>query len=495
MNLICKNSFILLLMALMAVSCTSSNSELEKQPIVVTGHVKNYDKQDLTVSYRAYDVLSKLEKKNIEINADGSFKFRIESKYPVRAFTSFGKVPTSYTYTITLNNGKDTTMTTGSYDFRLVYFYLQPGDSLNMNVNVEDIQSTLSFSGNGAQNNEFVNFENNKFQSYKNKYLNNYHYIVSKEPAEYKQVIDAKKKVQLDFLKQYNDEHELSEHLVSVYKWNYIADAFTSKLYYPTSRGNFLDKEVQLPGKYYTFVDDVKLSDKFTDKGVGYFYFLSAYLKKKYESDAQENISYYDYIGSILDKKQAYVYYAYALSGDFNNELYSKFGTDSPFPQLAARVKEAYKDFEGMLPGTPAPSVNVVTLDENVVPLSKYKGEYVYIDLWATWCGPCIEEIPSLKKLQKKYKGKNVQFISISIDEPKDKDKWKQFVTEHNLTGIQLWMDNENVEKLFSAFNIKTIPRFIVLDPNGKVVDANAPRPSETKMINKLFSNLLTNNS
>lgn len=118
--------------------------------------------------------------------------------------------------------------------------------------------------------------------------------------------------------------------------------------------------------------------------------------------------------------------------------------------------------------------------------LESLKGKYVYIDVWATWCGPCRAEIPFLKEIEAKYHGKNIEFVSISADVQKDYDKWKNFVTEKQLGGIQLYADKNWESDFLKAFGISSIPRFILIDPNGIVVDADAARPSSPKLKEQL---------
>lgn len=118
--------------------------------------------------------------------------------------------------------------------------------------------------------------------------------------------------------------------------------------------------------------------------------------------------------------------------------------------------------------------------------LDDLKGKYVYIDLWATWCIPCKQEIPSLEKVEKKYHDKNIAFVSISMDHPKDHEKWRKMVTDKKLSGIQLYAKDD---KTFSkAYRINSIPRFILIDPNGNIIDADAPRPSNPKLVTLLES-------
>lgn len=118
--------------------------------------------------------------------------------------------------------------------------------------------------------------------------------------------------------------------------------------------------------------------------------------------------------------------------------------------------------------------------------LEDLKGKYIYIDIWATWCGPCRAEIPSLKKVEEKYKGKNIEFVSISVDVEKDFEKWKTLVKDKSLGGIQLFADKDWNSDFIKAFGITSIPRFILIDPSGNVVDADAARPSDLKLQEKL---------
>ncbi|MEZ7499638.1 TlpA disulfide reductase family protein [Flavobacterium sp. Arc3] len=118
--------------------------------------------------------------------------------------------------------------------------------------------------------------------------------------------------------------------------------------------------------------------------------------------------------------------------------------------------------------------------------LEDFKGKYVYIDVWATWCGPCIAEIPSLKKLEEKYHDKNITFVSMSIDKIKDIEKWKKMVKDKNLGGVQVFADNDWNSKFIQDFKVTSIPRFILIDPNGKIVKGDAARPSNADLQNEL---------
>jgi thiol-disulfide isomerase/thioredoxin len=155
-----------------------------------------------------------------------------------------------------------------------------------------------------------------------------------------------------------------------------------------------------------------------------------------------------------------------------------------------AEISEFRKQAQQMakMNNAPSPDFDYENHKGGKTKLSDLKGKYVYIDLWATWCGPCRAEIPYLQKIEEKYHGKNIEFVSVSIDAPKDHDKWQKFVTDKQLGGIQLLSDNEWKSDFVTSYNVTGIPRFILIDPAGNVLDSNAARPSSPELQTKLDS-------
>lgn len=171
-------------------------------------------------------------------------------------------------------------------------------------------------------------------------------------------------------------------------------------------------------------------------------------------------------------------------------------GLDSKFIELQKRsidmnlmgLTQYYTQISAnkKLNSTQAPNFDYENHAGGKTSLESLKGKYVYIDVWATWCGPCRAEIPSLKALEQSMHDKNIEFVSISVDVEKDYEKWKSFVTEKSLGGTQLYADNNWNSDFIKAFGINSIPRFILIDPTGKVVDADALRPSNPKLKEQL---------
>lgn len=156
--------------------------------------------------------------------------------------------------------------------------------------------------------------------------------------------------------------------------------------------------------------------------------------------------------------------------------------------KLQEKIKKDYEEWSRVLKGKTIPEFTFLDIDSKEIALSSFKGKYVYIDCWATWCGPCRAQIPYLKELEKKYAGKGIEFVSISSDN--DQKKWAKTVKEEQLKGVQLIEKCPTGSEISEYFIIKGIPRFILLDKEGRVYDANAPRPSDPA-IQAIFEQIL----
>ena len=137
---------------------------------------------------------------------------------------------------------------------------------------------------------------------------------------------------------------------------------------------------------------------------------------------------------------------------------------------------------------TVAPNFSGADVSGRLFSLSDFRGSMVYIDVWASWCTPCVKESPFFKQLQTEYAQDNIQFISISMDCPEQIDAWKIALLEHDLKGIQLIADSCFESSIAQDYYINSIPRFILVDKRGLLIDIDAPRPSSSEireLINK----------
>lgn len=141
---------------------------------------------------------------------------------------------------------------------------------------------------------------------------------------------------------------------------------------------------------------------------------------------------------------------------------------------LHAEYARKHEKWDLSKPGRPSPGFSAPDVDGKVWTLDDFKGKYVYIDLWATWCGPCRREFPFLKALEEEFKDAEIVFVGLCTD--KDKSKWEDMLRNGEVSGVQLYLGPQS--KFQKAYNVAGIPRFILLDKQGRIISNDMSRPS-----------------
>ncbi|QQT25035.1 MULTISPECIES: TlpA family protein disulfide reductase [Sphingobacterium] len=480
-----------ILLSLICVIAIIFNSNAAPRKTVLTGKISGVKAGTLELNVQEYRVMAAQNKINAELSEDGTFRFEFEINGPARAFLILGTTPVEETFVLKKGDGRDTTVSSNTNRSQMIYFYLMPGDKQTLQVDATNIPGTLKLTGKYADNSLYLNEEDWNFNQYKDKHLKNYFGYFHYSPEQYLEYVEDRRRKRQEFLTHFAQKHKLTKQLKKASETVLYGDAILARLLYPKMRESYRKDNYTAPAGYYDFLNEVSLDQSGNDNGIAYFYFLDYLFKEEYRL-ADTDDDYIDFVATKLSGRPLYEYYAFALAGNFKKKLYDKFGTKSPFPDLAKRVREKYGKLEGMLEGNPAPQAVFENLTGDKITWSKWKGQYIYVDFWATWCGPCIQEIPALDSLRHDYKDKPITFVSISFDSKKDQQKWKDFVDNKKLEGIQLWADPENHKSVSQALNILQIPRFLLLDPQGNIVDANALRPSDKRIrlqLDKLLKN------
>lgn len=156
--------------------------------------------------------------------------------------------------------------------------------------------------------------------------------------------------------------------------------------------------------------------------------------------------------------------------------------------ELLEEVERRYNVAAKLTAGAPSPIFSYPNQEGKMVSLTDFRGKYVYIDVWATWCAPCRSEIVPAKVLEEKFKGKKIVFVGVSIDDPINKERWQNFIKEYNLAGVQVLAENAWNSSFITEYGIRSIPRFILLDTEGNIIMADAPRPSDPQTLPLLTS-------
>ncbi|WP_341838084.1 TlpA disulfide reductase family protein [Chitinophaga pollutisoli] len=118
--------------------------------------------------------------------------------------------------------------------------------------------------------------------------------------------------------------------------------------------------------------------------------------------------------------------------------------------------------------GKAAPGFTLEDVDGKKFSLSDFKGKYVLVDFWASWCKPCREQNPKLVEMHNKFKSKGLEVVSISIDD--DREKWKQAVKEDQLSWLQLIGDAGRNSKIMKDYKVIGIPLAVLIDKNGNLL-------------------------
>lgn len=170
--------------------------------------------------------------------------------------------------------------------------------------------------------------------------------------------------------------------------------------------------------------------------------------------------------------------------------VYSDFRKDFESSDYAEQLEEKYSEWLKIGKGQPAPEIPGLTLDGDTVSLSHLKGKVVYIDVWATWCAPCIKEFPYYKELEKKLGERDdIEFLFVSVDQ--NSKNWVSFLNEKDIPkGIHvregIGFGHPSVQE---SYNMWGVPRYILINQKGKIVNSKAPRPSSgrvSELINSL---------
>jgi thiol-disulfide isomerase/thioredoxin len=135
-----------------------------------------------------------------------------------------------------------------------------------------------------------------------------------------------------------------------------------------------------------------------------------------------------------------------------------------------------------LVEGSPAPDFDVTSLDGRRFKLSDFRGKYVLLDFWATWCVPCLLELPNLIDTYDSY-GKDSRFALISLDLDDDPGTPRKFVERHDMGWTHGWLGDWDQDKISKEYEMQEIPSIWLIGPDGKIIALNLGGPAIKKAV------------
>lgn len=290
------------------------------------------------------------------------------------------------------------------------------------------------------------------------------------------------------------------------YKYEFLKQLLTG----PSMMRMLMKKKIELPTHYY---DDVR-RNRYEDAALLYYPKWFTVMREsmeilegigEWEADPVNFLT--QYTARISDKKvrAAFLvrYLKQILRAGYSDDfpVYLSIARSSvperneEFLQELTRLEKQYNaiksEYSTIARGETAPAFTAYDVNGKSYSSADYAGKVMVLDFWFSGCVPCKAEMPYMEQLAEKMKGENIRFLTLSLDTGEQLlNMWKAFVKNKNGEVLQLNVPNGFKSELAKHYKIRSVPRIIIIDQQGKIVDAFAKRPSDPKLY-KLLLKLL----
>ncbi len=384
------------------------------------------------------------------------------------------------------------------YKHRKYDIFLTPGDSIYVEINLENKDQPVVFSGTGSGINNYIRqrIKTDYELSLKKRHLFRLDYNEFSDTLKTKrtallELLDDANMASADFTKSFYDKEK------GLLFFDWADDHFEyKKLALKYGSSTFDERMLDYNTK---FIDELNLDDPNLLDIPAYQNLIGQYFNDKVEGKVLSSVPGNEADGHVITGRHKMKYglvKKYFKNKDVQeylktevvanliredgtptmNEVILDFRNDVENKEYLNRISKYIEKYAYIDDGSLAPEFVVQDTAGGDIKLSDFKGKYVYIDVWASWCGPCKHEIPYFAKLKEEYKEKNIEFISISID--KTKEPWERMLNDWQLSGHQYIAKGAWESDIAKSYHLKGVPQFILIDPEGQIIDLSAARPS-----------------
>lgn len=372
---------------------------------------------------------------------------------------------------------------------QLFNILIVPDDTIQIGVSTKD-SVKLSFSGSYHEINEYYKKKQEKFGYYDIRSPINDKLTSRSSYNSIKASTDSIVETELSFLKNYPSAPELPGWFLDL-EYSEIEYAGADfKVSAPNFNSKFKLFTDSLPSDYYDFLEQIKIDNASALLSSHYLWFLDSYFLKGMppEYDELSGFARSSEVRSYILKfskstlsgevKEAYhkshfsyliKYYSDTLEIDSLAKAFDL--TDyKEFIELSGKVSKDGMPILNIQKGDTIPDFYATNIADSLVSIRAFNDKIVYINIWATWCGPCIQNIPNLNQMIADYgEDDRIEFINICISS--EKDKWIPLLSQHKLLGTNLLAEGQWNNKLKSYFNIKGIPQYVILGKGNILVE------------------------
>jgi peroxiredoxin len=367
--------------------------------------------------------------------------------------------------------------------------YALPGDSINIDL----VSEEGMFSGDNINENQLL-AQLDTVIKYSELYKmddgeDRFVYLKEKYTLK-KQIVEANHAISKNFKRRF---------LIAL-KWDFIKSQLPPVDYY----ANF-QRAVTRPS-YLSFLKDIELDETELLEYANRIqlldnYFLHMehtgllnsevknYIEKRVSSlsnsSLQEEYALY-LIERDMHWKKTFLLNNIALSEGYIKSAEGKKALD----EFKIKATETQTKYAPLAPGQPAPDFTVKDLFGDDVSLSDYRGQLIFLDMWTLGCHPCKLEMPFLNDLEHHFKDEAITFITISFDPDKNLDQLKNYIEEHQLGGLQLIESEGFKSQLRNDYMLSGVPNYVIISPDGTIIDASSERPSNP-LLKKFLEKLL----
>jgi thiol-disulfide isomerase/thioredoxin len=414
-------------------------------------------------------------------------------------------------------------MKTNILGFLLLFFLNDSTDSKQeiFLSNVDDVYLKASFNKEADLEIYLDNEVNSKFQnSFEEEFSEDfdiplqYENLKTSNVDTWELMLFERRNDQMKFLKSYEQFGELSQELIELTQANINYHYWHLLLAYSINRSNentSLKQVTSLPRIMTESLNPEKINNPNRLLSKSYRAFLPFFVIY-FNSENKNFKKYADKVLSMNDKAE---YASKYLSGEVLDytlsrllELNHKAISSTSFTYWASQIYcenlqnyltlTYYEDVinaendrkerldlaeKEKLKDTKLPTI--MDLSDVAFTFEKYKGKVIYVDFWASWCGPCRQQFPYSKKMHEalsEKEKKDIVFLYISIDQ--DLDKWRGAVEK---LGLEAFGENGHSYEVAGKYGVSSIPRYMIIDKKGKVVNDKAPRPSNPETLPALL--------